>query len=411
MTDSEMPARISDSALERRARRWLAGGPFPCFIQTAPGQEDDLEAEIRRLGLATEMTAERGGVRLQLDHMGIMRANLELRTASRVLLQLDNFAAPNREALYDHSRRIPWEVQLGTAPRYRLRSTSRNSALQAGDDVLNTVETAISRSMREHGLYPRRDDEAELEFLIRLNDNRATISFNTSGEHLHRRGSRTHIGDAPLRETIAAALVLAALDGHDVIVDPFCGAGTLLTEAGEVLRGLPPGRERDFGFEAAGWFRPGGWREVRRQSTVSISGGATRLFGSDTDAAALAAAAHNLEEASVKGVTLALGDATEMDLDSYGAIRGLLLSNVPWGVRLGDPAQAAELLRAWLDRVAAASRPWDLAILTQHPEILEQDDRFEVRSRITVDNGGLKVSRVLASRASDGGNGAAEDGD
>src|SRR5680860_215412 len=152
------PPRLSVNALERRVKRWLASGPFDCFVQVAPGLVEILADELLDLGLASGrqgLHVARGGIGLELDHEGIMRANLQLRTAGRVMLRLGNFPASSREMLYDRARKLPWEVQLGFAAGYRLRVTAKNSKLQAGDEVTNTVASTVSRSMREVGLYPK----------------------------------------------------------------------------------------------------------------------------------------------------------------------------------------------------------------------------------------------------------------
>src|SRR5690606_23820596 len=229
--------RISETALERRVKRWLLTGPFECYLPVAPGLEPVLVGELLDLGLAPGQDSLRtthGGVSLHLDHAGIMRANLGLRTASRVLLRLGTVPAHTPEMLYDRARKLDWLVHIGFATGYRLRLSSRRSKLQAGDQVSDTIASAVSRHMRDHGLYPKLDEESPLEFHVRLSDDRCTISLDTSGEHLHRRGVRTHVGAAPLRETVAAAMALTALKGlehsPDVVVDPFCGSGTLLIE-------------------------------------------------------------------------------------------------------------------------------------------------------------------------------------
>lgn len=455
------PERLSGNALERRVKRWLRSGPFDCFVQTAPGLEPTLARELADGGFASSLAGRpagddrparaacgiaesrepgvaHGGLAVPLDLEGIMRANLCLRTASRVLLRLDGFHASSREALYDHARRIAWEVQLGFAPGYRLRITSHGSRLQAGDEVAETVATAVSRHMRVLGLYPRATDDAPLEFHVRLVNDRCTISLNTSGEHLHRRGVRTLIGTAPLRETVAAALALEAYDGQDVVVDPFCGAGTLLLEASDVIRGLPPGRGRGFAFEHAAWHRPGRWREVRRQagldraddpadavlatSAAEPGGGAlphgragVRLLGFDTDPAALEAARGNAAGAAYAGIQLAVADGTGLDYSSLLAsasadgfttapsetgsgsgARGLVLANLPWGVRLGDPRVAALTLHDLLGAIARGGAAWDLALLTAQPELVRRHGAYLVRDERAVAVGGLRVALVLA---------------
>ncbi len=382
--------RLTETALERRVKRWLLE-PRDCFVQCAPGLGPTLNRELELAGFAPTVT-ERAGALLRLDNADMMRANLILRTASRVLLRLDEFHAANREALFDHLRRFPWEVQLGFSKNYRLHVTSRNSRLQAGDEVLKTATQAVARRMREFGLAPVPDDDSPLQFHLRLQDDRCTLSFNTSGEHLHRRGFRTLVGQAPVRETIAAALALDAyVSGeHRTVVDPFCGSGVMLLELADVAGAQPPGRGRSFAFEHAAWFRPGRWRDVMRQES-STRAESPELLGFDTDAGVLASARANLEGLPA---TLHDADATRLDYGELGG--GLIISNLPWGVRLGDRESATRTTKKFLDAVARSPSPWDLALLMRDPALLRQDPRFTVRDEQPVASGGLTVWRVTA---------------
>ena len=414
--------RLSENALQRRVKRWWLEGPFDTYVQVTPGLEEILVNELLTLGFAAseaDLRVDRGGVSLQLDPAEIMRANLTLRTASRVLLRLGTFPAASPEMLYDRARRLPWEAHLGFTTSYALRITARNSKLQAGDEVANTVASAVSRHMRELGLYPKPADEAVLEFHVRLLNDYCTISLDTSGELLHRRGFRQHVHAAPVRETLAAAMVLAGLAGMedppDAIVDPFCGSGTLLLEAVDVLQGLPPGRERSFAFEKAAWFRPGRWREVQRQSTAPDGRGRPRqegeagpedagttapekpprLFGFDNDPKALAAARANLAPADYQQVELAEGDSTKLDFAALGASRGLLVSNLPYGVRLRGDLTAAQTAQRFLTQLASSGTRWRVALLMTPQEAEVARQLVDVEQVLTTRNGGLDVRLVL----------------
>lgn len=389
---SESPL-LTERALERRVKRWLASGPFDCFVQAAPGLEDLLRTELLQLGFEPG-EAVAGGVPVQLDAAGMMLCNLELRTASRVLLRLGNFPAGSREMLYDRARRLPWEVHLGASGTYRLHLVSSRSALQAGDELAQVMIDAIHRHMRELGAEARFDDASATEIHVRLLNDHATISLNTGGEHLHRRGFRRHIGAAPLRETVAAAVVLSAFDGHDTVVDPFCGAGTLLLEAADISSGLAPGRQRRFAFEQAGWFRPGLWREVQRQSAArQQDSGDVLLLGLDADESALEAAARNLRRAGHGSVQLRNADSTSFDWASVPGERRLLIANLPFGKRLGSPEQSARLHRTFLQQLARGGT-WDIALLTTRPRALRGIGGVRVISEQVISSGGLKMTLV-----------------
>ncbi|HEX6939688.1 MAG TPA: hypothetical protein VF158_09765 [Longimicrobiales bacterium] len=429
---SDGPEHLTPRALERRVKRWLLSAPFECFVQVAPGLEPLLARELADLGLVPDAAAvrpERGGVTLALDLEGIMAANLGLRTASRVLLRLGSFPAAAAEMLHDRARKLPWELHLGFAASYALRVSSRRSKLQAGDEASRAVTGAVARRMGALGLRPRPAPDAELEFAVRLEHDRCTVSFNTSGEHLHRRGLRRLVGEAPARETLAAAVALLGLAEQlrpDVVVDPFCGSGAVLIEVADALAGLAPGRARSFAFEHAGWFRPGRWREVRRRlgvlpageaadagdpgaasergpgprpatPTVPVVTPAPHLLGIDADARVLEAARANLAAAGHAGAMLHAADSLAFDLGSLGARQGLIVSNLPYGVRLGDAGKAAALTRRFLSRLGEGATRWRFALLTNDARrVADHPDVREARVTETV-SGGLTVYVVTGS--------------
>lgn len=399
-------------------KRWLLTGPIECYLQVTPGLEHLLIDELIAGGFVAsrdELHVERGGVRLHLEHDDVMRANLMLRTASRVLLRLGTFPAASPEMLYDRARKLPWETQLGFITEYQLRITARASNLQAGDAIADPVSSAISRRMRELGLYPKPSDEAPLEFHVRLLNDYCTISLNTSGEHLHRRGVRRHVHAAPVRETLAAAMVMAGLAGRerlpDVIFDPFCGSGTLLLEAADQLQGLPPGRNRKFAFERAAWFRAGRWREAQREAErragVAEPGAVgdppaaapkqPRLLGFDHDPRALRAAKLNLTGEPYERIELSEADSTRLDFDALGAGSGLIVANLPYGVRLGEERSAAETTRRFLTQLRASRDDWRVVLLATPAEAEIARQLLDVESFTPTRNGGLNVVMLVGN--------------
>lgn len=393
---------ITGRSLERRAKRWLLGAPFDCFVQAAPGLEQTLAAELTELRGAAfpdPLVVERGGISLKLDLDGIMIVNLASRLASRVLLRIGSFPASSAAMLHDQARRLPWEVHLGTAEHYSLRMSARRSRLQAGEELARALTGAIARHMSELGLAPTPEPTAHLEFHARLDADRCTLSLNTSGAHLHRRGLRTLVGEAPARETLAATVALlglAEVAAPDVVVDPFCGSGAVLIETADALAGLLPGRARSFAFEEAGWFRPGRWRAVRRQLSADPprDRGVTRLLGLDADKHVLEAARSNLTTAGHADALLHAGDSLDFDYDALGARSGLIVSNLPYGVRLGDAKAADSLTRRFLSTLAAGTTHWRFALLTNVPSRVTGHPDVSDTSVLNTTSGGLDVAIV-----------------
>ena len=221
---------------------------------------------------------------------------------------------------------------------------------------------------------------------------RCTLSLNTSGDHLHRRGYRTHIGEAPLRETLSSSLLLAS-DAlrYDLILDPMCGSGTFLIEAALLRRKLAPGLNRTFAFEHFPSFQASKWERFRLEAErAALSQSPARLIGCDIDEDALAAARANAERAGVlNDIHFFQADARTLD---YGALKrsgesALLIANPPYGRRLGGEREVRALYTAFGERLSQAPG-WNFAILT--PELtwlsaLKVERSFHFR------NGGLQV--------------------
>lgn len=413
---SGRPERLSENALQRRVKRWWLNGPYEAHLQAPPGLEELLAHEVADLGFAQAPSAvevERGGVNLALDPAEVMRANLSSRLASRVLVRLGEFPGSSVEMLYDRSRKLPWEAHLGFNDEYELHVTSRSSRLEAGEEVAKAISSGVSRRMRELGLFPKRESGAPLKFHARLFNDYCTVSLNSSGEHLHRRGVRRHVHGAPLRENLAAAMVRLGLEGgpgqFGAVVDPFCGSGTLLIEAADALHGLEPGRGREFAFEHAAWFRPGRWREVKREAARSAEerrerGGELPLFGYDIDPRALAAARLNLapgagassaESEAYGSIRLAEADAERLDLTALGVERGLILSNLPYGVRLGDARRAADTTRRFLAQLAMSGASWRVVLMGTEQEANIAAQLMDVTRTFATRNGGLAVTLLV----------------
>ncbi len=400
------PDRLSPRALERRLKRHLRREPQRFFAVGAPGFEAELEHEVRALEGATDLEVVRGGVAYTAELTSVYGATLQLRTAHRLYLRLrEGMLAQTRTMLFDHLRRLPWELHLGFEAAWSLGVRSRASRLLPGDDVAGTVEDAVRARMEPLGLAPARREEAPLRFQLRLDRDRASMSFDTSGRHLHRRGYRLAIGEAPLRETLAAAIALAAdVRRADLVFDPFCGSGTLVIEAALALAGAPVGAlaagEAPFGFEAAPWHRASMWARLQREAIEAIEPVAARIVAHDIDAGVLEAARANAVRAGV-GEVLAFeaGDAFALPLDAVaaGAERPLLIANLPYGQRLGDRRAAADVAAALGAKLRLEGAGWRYAVVTADPEAFEGGLGEPPARRVPFRNGGLDVALLIGA--------------
>jgi putative N6-adenine-specific DNA methylase len=373
------------------------------FAVTAPGLEALCATELTALGLGG--AAEPGGVSWSGTLDTVARANLWLRTASRVLVRVAQFRAMSFFELERHARRIPWPRFVAAGAAVEFRVTCRKSRLYHSDAVAQrlaeSVERAVSGARIVRPTETAGQDESPATerrqlFVARFDHDRCTVSADSSGERLHMRGYRQQLAKAPLRETLAAAVLLGAgWSGETPLVDPMCGSGTIPIEAARMARRIAPGRDRSFAFLA--------WPEVDRRQWVSrvseardgeLAGTPVRIEGYDRDEGAIAAARSNAERAGV-------GSDIEFGVQPLSALAdaprpGLIAINPPYGVRIGE-ADGLRNLYAQIGNVQRTRRPgWTVALLAADPKLAGQTQlAFEERWRSS--NGGIPVRLLVTT--------------
>ena len=382
---------LSQNALQRRIKRWLAPDELPVYIQAIPGLEYLTLAEATRIVPGATFEVSHGGISGTVPLVGLYSLNLLLRTAQRVLLRIDEGWAGTEEALYKFLAKQPWEVHLGFGAGYQLHATARSAIYEPGDELDRAIYRGIQRHYADFGMEAPTQSATGPEVYVRLFRNRCQLSINTSGEHLHIRGTRTNVATAPLRETLAAALVLQATATPDLVIDPFCGSGTILVEAAEL--GSPVTRE--FAFTEAAWHQPGRYREAQRQATAEPWFADATLLGFDLDRPALAAAGNNIGQRA----TITRRDATTLDFralaQEHGAQQLFIATNLPYGKRVGQGADVHGLVRTFVRQLEAAPSGTEIAVLTAHPQLFHASN-LEVLRASEVQNGGLNVTLIHA---------------
>ena len=237
---------------------------------------------------ATIDATEPGGVSFKADASLLYRANLELRTANRVLKRVAHFDARTWFELERHAKKIPWSSLLGAGMVPEFEVTSRKSKLYHNRGIAQRLERVVGAEASAGDVDPSR----VARFQVRAVRDHFTISADASGELLHRRGYRLETAKAPLRETLAAAMLLGCKwNGATALVDPFCGSGTIPIEAALLARRVPPGLNRHFAFESWPDFDAKLWAKIRADAESRILPGAPVIIGSDRDAGAIEAAA------------------------------------------------------------------------------------------------------------------------
>jgi putative N6-adenine-specific DNA methylase len=340
------------------------GGPTRLLALTAAGLEDLVAEEIRALGGGigkTKPERGRGRVGFEGPPDALMRANLWLRTAERVLMPLGGGAAQGKDALAELVARLPWEDFVPAGASVRVLASARACRLYHTGAVAEAVEEGMGlRGIATGGLAAgvEGDDaesarETESDPIVieaRGTEDRWSLSVDSSGRGLHRRGWRKQGGRAPLRETVAAA-VLRALrwDPATPLLDPFCGSGTFVVEAAHLAAGRAPGLRRSFAFERFPSLDRARWAELRtaaekrwhdgnlRDGDAAHAAGRPELCGADRDWRAVAAARANAARAGVKDrVRLVQREASHTPAGTPGGPPGLVVFNPPWGKRLAE---------------------------------------------------------------------------
>jgi putative N6-adenine-specific DNA methylase len=375
----------------------------------APGLEPLALAEARALGLPA--VEEEGGFGWTGDLRSVVAANVGLRIASRVLVRLDSFEALSFADLERRARRVAWGTVVRAGDAARFRVTCKKSRLYHSDAVAQRLADALVRTVPgvrvvEHqGDEEAGSDEATL-FVVRFFRDRCLISVDTSGALLHRRGYRMATAKAPLRETLAAALLAASgWDGVAPLVDPLCGSGTIAIEGAWMARGVPPGANRTFAVERWPGVPETLGREVRAELAsktqapgegVPVDDRAVgAVMGSDRDAGAIEAARGNAARAGVTDdVAFAVHSLSAAPIPAHE--RGWIVTNPPYGVRVGESGRVRDLW-AQLGKVLRARAPgWGVALLSPD-QALERELGFPLRLAARTTNGGIPV-RLMVGR-------------
>jgi len=395
---------------------------FKVFASTAPGLESIAAGELKALG--TRGRQEIGGVSFGADLERLYEANLWLRTASRVVVRLGSFHASTFYELERRAKKLPWAEFLPAHGAVRVRVTCRKSRLYHSDAVAERVLSAIvgSASRVIEGSVAGIDDESadasetsdatDYEarsgrgpgqlFVVRVVHDECEISADSSGELLHRRGYRQEIAKAPLRETIAAAMVLASgWKGDETLLDPMCGSGTIPIEAAMIARNLAPGLRRRFQFMDWPAFEAERWNRILENAKAAVSNFSGETVGADRDAGAVQAAARNAERAGVSEDVRFSEEAVSGSLaaiDESPKESGLILTNPPYGIRVGKSDDLRNLY-AKLGSALRSRAGWRLGVLTSDSELVRQT-RLPLRPRFSTSNGGIPVSFFVSEKVS-----------
>lgn len=359
--------------------------PVQIFAVVPPGLEALCERELQQLGIAATRPL-RGGVEFVGGLEELYLANLWLRCASRLLVRVGEFHCRDFPAMFRKCRQLGWGQFVRPGQPLTIRVTSRQSRLFHTDRVEQVVREAIAQAL---GGPADNSELAPIMLVVQVVDDHCLISVDSSGEHLHRRGYRRHAVAAPLRENLAAGLLLhTGWAGDRPLLDPLCGSGTFVIEAALQAADIPPGRQRSFAFMGWPGFRPGLWNNLLDQAERRKAPPTTTIVGRDLAPAALAAARQNAEAAGVaEWIDWQAGDVMELTVSGDA---GLLICNPPYGGRLGEPARLPEWYARLGKTLNQACRDWQLALIVTEPALVSGWGRG-MQQQLRFRNGGLEV--------------------
>ena len=333
------------------------------FFASCPrGLEELLLQELSSFG-GKELKQTPGGIAFSGTWEICYRANLWSRIASRILWRVADFPYKNENDLYAAAKAVDWPQYFAVRKKIRVNVTAQKSPLKSLEFATLKVKDAVCDRFRDKlGSRPDVDRAApDVRIHVFLEEAKGVLYLDTSGEALFKRGWRMDIADAPLRENLAAGiLMMTGWKFDQPLLDPMCGGGTLLSEAAAMARGRAPGAKRAFAFEKLEIFEGKLWERIKSERTVAPV--EPRLYGSDTDPEALKAARRNLGAAGVeRWVKLEQADVLERAAPEPS---GVMVANPPYGERIGSPEELAALYPKLGDALKKKFAGWNCFFFT-----------------------------------------------
>ncbi len=360
------------------------------LIATATfGLEAVVKREIEKLGYKI-LKSEDGKITFLGDERAIVRANLWLRAADRVQIKMAEFMAYEFEDLFQQMKAIPWEEWIPIDGKFVVNGSSVKSKLSSVPACQSVAEKALIERLKEFYYVDYFEKTgASYDIKITILKDRVTVTLDTTGPGLHKRGYRQHSVEAPIKETLAAAMLELSFWNKDrILTDPCCGSGTIPIEAAMIARNIAPGISRNFVSEEWEAIPAKLWKEERAAAYAAIDNEVNpKIFGLDINPQAIAAAKANAEAAGVDDcIKFAASDVANMRTKS---LSGVVVTNPPYGERIGDREAIEKIYKAYRD-FFGANPTWSLFVITADKTIEKSLGRLADRRR-KLYNGRLEV--------------------
>jgi len=360
-----------------------ASDRFDIFLTCPPGLEAMLAAELSENGFA-KVKPGAGGVAIKGDWHAVWRANLQIRGATRVLAQIAQFRAGHLNQLSQMARQVNWSAVFQPGARVTVVASCRKSRIYHDGAAADRVADALAATA-----LVEIDDSAEITVRAHLDKDICTLSIDSSGAPLHKRGFKPAVAKAPLRETLAALLLRAAgYDGRSPLLDPMCGSGTLVLEAAELAAGLAPGRGRDFAFQQLANFDTVAFDALKARAPHARSEAV--CLGFDRDPGAVRMSLDNTARAGV-AARVQFHQGEIKNLQRPDTAPGLVMVNPPYGVRVGDKRAMHGLYKSFGAVMRERFAGWRVAFVTPDAQMARMTGLDFKDISAPIDHGGVKI--------------------
>ncbi len=355
---------------------------FEIFIACVPGLEHELLSEIKKNNFKHNKLMI-GGVSLFGDWRDVWRANFYLRGATKVLVRFASFRVTHLAQLDKLSHKLNWENLLQYKKSFRVETVCRKSKIYHSGAATQRISKAISDT-----IDAKEDPSSGILIKTRILSDICTISLDSSGEGLHKRGYKIATGKAPIRETLAALFLQKMnFDGSQVVYDPMCGSGTIVIEAAQIALGLPAGRNRTFAFMELPSFQKDEYEKLTKIEHKKVN---LKFFGSDRDKGAIQNSIKNSKKANVETIcqfkTSSISGAIPPTQET-----GIVLVNPPYGKRVGNRKNLFALYRSLGQTLSEKFVGWQVGIITSDTGLAKATGLKFLDISNAVDNGGIKV--------------------
>ncbi len=359
---------------------------------TKYGLEVIVKTELRQLGF-DDINVQPGRVEFTATLADIPRVNLWLRCADRVRIKVGEFKATTFDELFEQTKALAWEAWIPADGRFDVRGRSVKSELFSVRSCQAIVKKATAeRLLAAHEVDELPEISADYTIEVSLLRDVALLTIDTSGAGLHKRGYREEAGEAPLKETFAAGLVLLSFWNKERrLIDPMCGSGTILIEAALIARNIAPGLKRSFASEAWPQIGTDLWQEARRDAANARKKrkGKIKLFGYDNDGQVIKLARRNASKAGVeRDITFEQKEVTDLWIDQE---HGVVITNPPYGVRMSDFREINQIYIA-LNKMFRKKWGWSVYVLTADEKFPDYFKRAEPDRVRKLYNGTLKTN-------------------